>query len=99
MSPTFSPGSCGHHECVFVSCEIVCKIHMTSVDRLIGLVVYIMPVCRDIMKAIIVELPNPLGDAEVNPHVLSVVYERGYYIYHLLLNERRKFSAGVWKLC
>jgi len=49
-----SPGSCGHHECVFVSCEIVCQIHMTSVDRLIGLVVYVMPVCRNIVKAIIV---------------------------------------------
>jgi len=62
---------------------------MTSVDRLIGLVVYIIPVCRNIMKAIIVELPYPLGDAEVNPHVLSVVCESGHYLYHLLLNERR----------
>jgi hypothetical protein len=94
MSPTFSPGSYGHHECVLVSCEIECKIHMTSVDRIIGLVLYIMPVCRKIMKVIIVELPYPLGDAEVNSHELSVVCERGHYLYHLLLNERRNFSAG-----
>lgn len=53
-------------------------MHMTSVDRLIGLVLYLMPVCGNIMKAIIVELPNPLGDAVVNPHVLSVVCERGH---------------------
>jgi hypothetical protein len=46
---------------------------MTSVDRLIGLVVYIMPVCCKIMKTIIVELPYPLEDAEVNPHVFSRV--------------------------
>jgi len=93
-----SPGSCGHHEYVFVSCEIVCQIHITSVDRLIGLVVYVMPVCRNIVKAIIVELPYPLGDAEVNPRVLSVVCERGHYLYHLLLNERSVSAVG-WKLC
>ena len=58
-----------------------------------------MPVCRNIMKAIIVELPYPLRDAEVNPHVLSVVCERGHYLCHLLLNEMRNFSAGGWKLC
>jgi len=51
------------------------------------------------MKAIIVELPYPLRDAEVNPHVLSVVCERGHYLCHLLLNEMRNFSAGGWKLC
>jgi len=51
------------------------------------------------MKAIIVELPYPLGDADVNPQVLSVVCERGHYLYHLLLNERKNFSMGWWKQC
>jgi hypothetical protein len=65
MSTSFSPSSFSHHGRGFVSCEIVFKIRMTSVEKQIGVVVFIMPMCR-IMKAIIVKLPDPM-DAEVNP--------------------------------
>jgi hypothetical protein len=54
MSASCLPGSYGHHECAFLSCEIVFKIHMISVERLIGLFVNIMLVHLNVMKAIIV---------------------------------------------
>lgn len=37
-------------------------------------VVFMMPMCGTIME-LIVEVPAGIGDAELNPHVLSVVFE------------------------